>query len=157
MNYNNKTRLFDDPSNMIEKINKIGNIPQIKIVSVDFVSQQILVMTEALYNKKILGLPPSFKDVMESVEFLRISDNFAIRHVNFLTGEILTEWYENSDNKLVLADMTQKEIDLLRNGQKIMAIKAVRERTGLGLADAKHMTDAAEALMRLTKKASEIF
>ena len=38
--------------------------------------------------------------------------------------------------------------DLIRHGRKIEAIKRVRERTGLGLADAKDAVEALERQMR---------
>lgn len=143
MSYDVRTGLFAHQAEMIEKINKIGNIPQIKIISADFDNDRITVMTEALYNKKLVGLQPTFEEVMASVEFFRISENFSIKHVNFLTGEILTQWFENENQKIVFGELTQEELDLLSKNQKINAIKKVRERTGLGLLDAKNMVEKA--------------
>ena len=39
--------------------------------------------------------------------------------------------------------LTVREIGMIFAGQKILAIKSVRERTGLGLRESKHLVDAA--------------
>lgn len=44
--------------------------------------------------------------------------------------------------------LNELEKNLLRQGQKIQAIKQVRERTGLGLKEAKDVVDEAELLLR---------
>lgn len=48
-------------------------------------------------------------------------------------------------------NLTAEELEALRDGKKIMAIRMIRARTGLGLLESKEMADTAEYNLRRAK------
>lgn len=144
-----KKDLFSFHEDMMTKLKKIKDIKQIKIVQANFETGDISVTTETLYNKQKEGILPTYEEVIETIDFLRICDNFIIRSVDFISGNMLVKWIENPRMKVVLANLTQNEVDLIKESKKIECIKMIRDRTGMGLNDAKTlMEEACEYLVQ---------
>ena len=79
---------------------------------------------------------------VDSNHFLRVLgdlsevDKFEVVDFDFTAGTGTFRILPRDPNAL-----TADEINVIRSGKKILAIKKIRERTGLGLADAKHIVD----------------
>lgn len=69
-----------------------------------------------------------------------VENDFTILAVDFSTGNINVR-IPAAKNGNGGNGLTEQEIGLCRQGRKIDAIKAVRERTGMGLADAKEFVE----------------
>lgn len=138
-----KKDLFAFHDDMMTRLKKIKEIKQIKVVQANFETGDISVTTEALYNKCKEGVLPTYEEIIETVEFLRICENFIIRNVDFISGTMLVKWIDEPRLKVVLANLTQEEVDLLKAGKKVECIKTIRDRTGQGLNEAKRLMDKA--------------
>lgn len=90
-----------------------------------------IIMTPKIFNKEFTYMhdePLDWSDA-EIIEMLdKISD----------IGPVLIHPNELSQ----LSDVNYDEINLINSGQKLMAIKNIKERLGLGLREAKDMVDA---------------
>jgi ribosomal protein L7/L12 len=52
-----------------------------------------------------------------------------------------TKFHAQHPNGVLVSDLSQKVQELLKNGQRIQALKQFRKDTGLGLKDAKEILD----------------
>lgn len=136
MNNNNPNndlgQFFDGQEKIITALSEIGKSPKIKVHHVNFENERIIISVE--------GADTSFDGIMSAVNFCRLTERMLIKAVDFDTGEITIEWFPEEQAKylrIAACGLSGKEIEELKKGRKIHAIKAHRERTGMGLKDSK--------------------
>ena len=83
-----------------------------------------------------------------TVHDLAIIDKLEPEAVTQLVG-IIKIFNEHISAPDLSYGLTPKEVNMMANSQKIHAIKSVRERTGMGLADAKRFVEDAVAKLGL--------
>jgi hypothetical protein len=146
MNKNSKyDTTFPQQIQMMNALDKIGQIKQLKLQTADFETMNIVVIMNTISSKRKENkdFEPAFEDVMGSINFCRLADNFLVRKANFVTGELTLQWVETAEEKVIFQNMTQNEVNLLKRHQKIECIKSIRNRLNVGLHDAKVMMDIA--------------
>ena len=115
---------------MVKNLELIGDSTKIEIRHADFKTGQIIV---ALGN----DVPVSFKDMMTRIKFVELTEKLVVEKADFETGEITIKVLDHNKAE----DLTSEEVDRIVKGQKIMAIKLVRQRTNMGLLDAKNLVE----------------
>ena len=85
-------------------------------------------------NVKPLGAAPEVPDVARGAS-----------RKNIVSGPLTQIRIQNNGQPIELSpEVSEKIMSLLKSGNKIEAIKVLREATGLGLAESKHMAEAIE-------------
>jgi len=142
LKYNNT---FPQQIQMMNALEKIGQIKQLKIQSADFDTLNVVVIFDTISEKKKLNkdYEPTYEDMIGSINFCRIADNFLVKKADFITGELTIQWVETAEEKVIFQHLTHNEINLLKRHQKIECIKSIRNRLNIGLADAKNLMDTA--------------
>lgn len=126
---------------IVHDLREISKIEGLVIKRADFETGDIVVV--------VTKNDTSFAGVMSSIMFIDMVDKTGIQAVDFETGEITIKWYPDGVTKVYAnLNITKGEIELLKQNKKINAIKDVRLRTGLGLADAKTLVESAEYELR---------
>ena len=136
----NDELIFKHP--VLADLRDISEIDRVKIKHADFNTGCIIVTID--------GEDISFEGVMRSLRFVDLLEKMEVQAVDFETGEITVRWHPKGAPKMYAhLNISQAEIDSIKAGNKIYAIKLARARTGLGLADAKKLIeDAADELRR---------
>lgn len=128
---------------VMRDLEEISGIPGLVVNHVDFVTGDVVV--------SVVGNDTSFEGVLASLRFVDMVDRMVLQRADFKTGEITVRWFAQGATKLYAnLNITKEEIDFIKKGQKIEAIKSVRSRTSLGLADAKNLVE--EVTEELRKK-----
>lgn len=126
---------------MIHDLQEIAKINSLVIKHANFETGDIIVTVD--------GNATTFEGVMQSLRFIDMVDRMALQAVDFDTGEITVRWFPQGVTKVYAnLGVSKIEIDLIKQGKKINAIKEVRQRTGMGLADAKNVVEAAAEELR---------
>lgn len=125
----------------IDDILELSKIERLTIRHADFVTGNVIIAVE--------GQQDSFNGILDSVRFVDMHDKMAIQSVDFETGEITVRWHPDGVEKLYFnMNVSKEEVEELKRGRKIDAIKACRRRTGMGLADAKSLIESAQDELR---------
>lgn len=123
---------------MVKKLEHLGQQDKIKVLHADFETGDVTIT----FNEPC---EINFDSVMDRIKFVEMSPRLKVRHVDFEQG-YLTVVVLDADKD---CGLTSEEIDHLKRGKIIAAIKSVRARTGWGLADAKrHTEDARDKLIK---------
>lgn len=126
---------------MIHDLQEIAKIDSLSIKHANFETGDIIVTVD--------GNATTFEGVMQSLRFIDMVDRMALQAVDFDTGEITVRWFPQGVTKVYAnLGVSKLEIDLIKQGKKINAITEVRQRTGMGLADAKNVVEAAAEELR---------
>lgn len=140
MNKNDLNLFFSGHEKMVTQLEEVGAHERVHVRYANFEKGTIVISIE--------GADKTFKGMMDAVNFCRMTERMLIREVDFDRGEITIEWLEQGASKFWAVGLTDEEVDMLRHGKKINAIKSVRERTPMGLADAKNFVEDAMVTLR---------
>lgn len=129
---------------IIHDLHEISKIERLEIKHVDFETGNIVV------SVKEAPFPVTFDSVMQSIKFVDMIEQVALQTVDFETGRITIRWYpQGTTSVLGNLNISKEELNFLKAGKKVEAIKATRNRTGLGLVEAKNLVESvAEELRR---------
>lgn len=112
----------------LQILEEVGEVEQITVHHIDFTSGDLIISINS--NEK------DFDGIMDSVKFCAMNKRITIKSVDFDNRKIKIQWLPD-----LKYDLTQEEINCILNNRKIAAIKLVRERRQIGLADAKHLVE----------------
>ena len=130
-----KSQSIVEFSDMVEQLEEVGKISNIKVNHADFKTGHIIVSMEGS------GPPASFEDMMVRIKFVEMIDRLIVEDANFVTGEITIKVLKHSKE----FEPTSEEVDLICRHQKIRAIKSVRaRRQGITLGAAKTLVESWE-------------
>lgn len=121
---------------MIKELEEISKIPGIEVKYVNFETGKITV--------SVKNQAKTFQGVMDSLKFVSMVERMSIHAVDFESGNIVVEWHPQGLTFFPGGNLTAEEIKSLKAGKKIQAIKDIRQRTGLGLAESKKIADDGE-------------
>lgn len=139
MSDNELKGIFKHP--FIDDIVAVSEVEGVEVRHADFNSGHVIVALK--------GQEMSFEGVVRSMRFIDLHDKMAIQKVDFETGEITVTWHPQGVEKVYMnLNVSKEEVEFLKLGKKINAIKECRRRTGLGLADAKRLIEAAQDELR---------
>lgn len=123
--FNELNQFSKQDAEILKSLREIGEVEEIIVRHVDFENGDIIISISDTDN--------TFKGMMSAISFCALSRRMRIKSADFDTGEIKVNWLPNHPYGL-----TPEEIELVKQNKKIDAIKAVRKRTDMGLADAKN-------------------
>jgi hypothetical protein len=121
---------------LIEKLEQLVEVKNIQVVSANFITEEVVVT--------FVEPCESFGDVIQRLKFCEMSKRLVIQRADFTTGNIAVKILDHDKDY----DLTDEEIQFLKNNMLIKAIRSVRARRGLGLADAKKMVVAARERLK---------
>lgn len=130
MSFQHTSQNFVKFTEMIQRLEYIGKIPNIKVIRANFVTGTIIVAMEG-------GPPASFDDMMTRIKFVEMTERLMVEHADFETGLLTVKVLDYHKTE----DLSTEEVACLKAGHLITAIKLVRQRTNLGLRDAKNLVD----------------
>lgn len=120
---------------MVDRLEHLAQMKEIKVLHADFTTEEVTITFSEPCT--------SFQDMISRIKFCEMSPRLIVRKANFETGQV-TVVIKDTDKT---GDLSREEIEALRAGRKIEAIKLYRVRKGVGLADAKnHIEATAEKL-----------
>jgi len=121
---------------LFEEIEDLQKNERLTVIAADFIGGTITLQVRAKTG------PDHFNSVVEAGKFIDVSERLKLRHIDFVTGNIVVEF------GTYYAGVTIAELKVAIT-RKIMAIKMYRERTNVGLADAKTQIETALRIWKL--------
>lgn len=116
---------------MIARLEHLAQMKEIKVLHADFTNEEVVIaFTESC---------TSFQDMMHRIKFCEMSPRLIVKRANFETGQVTVEITDVDKTW----NLSREEIEAVKANRKIEAIKLYRERTGVGLADAKNFIENA--------------
>ncbi len=124
---------------MVGKLDHLGTQQdKIKVLKANFDTGDILI---TFVNQCQL----TYEAIMQRIKFVEMTPRLLVREVDFETGVLTIQMLEHDKD----IGLTDEEYDFVKRGMIINAIKSVRARLNLGLADAKHyVEDARDQLIK---------
>jgi ribosomal protein L7/L12 len=114
---------------MIKRLEYLEKNPKIKVLHANFKTEEIIV--------SVGDKAGSYKDMMARIKFVELAERLEVIKVDFESGEITINVLDHDKNEI----LTPGEMDEVKRGRPIVAIKSVRQRTNAGLKDAKDIVD----------------
>lgn len=120
-------------------------------------------MTEETKKEEVVAVPAKFKEIVEKVEqmsVLDLSELVKVLEKKFNVSAAMPMMMAGNAPTPAAGEAAEEKTSFgvelkSAGGQKIQAIKAVREATGLGLKEAKDLVDAAPKMVKEGLKKEE--
>lgn len=134
---NEEQNMFNFPA-MVEKLEYLHRQKKIEILHANFETGDIKID----FTEECKG---DFKSVLDRIKFVEMSPRLKVKSADFKTGNLVIHVLDHDKD----TGLNDKELDLLRRNKTIEAIKSVRARKRVGLADAKrYIEDCKEKLIK---------
>jgi len=125
----NKLKQFSaHDAEILKSLLEIGRVKEITVHHVDFGNGDLII--------SIASMDKNFDGVLDSIMFCALNKRMRINSVDFDTGEIKIQWLP-----YMPFGLTKEEIDLVKQRKTILALKAIRTRTGMDLKEAKKLLE----------------